>query len=258
MTPKTPANAVRASLLERARRDGEDYNRLLIRYAIERLLYRLSVSPHAVDFVLKGATLFALWMGTPHRATKDLDLLSRGSPDVDRLVEVFRAIADVDCPEDGMVFEPAGIVGEPIREEARYAGVRVVVPARLAGAPVKVQVDVGLGDATVPPPPLVEVTSLLSLPSPRIRAYAPETVVAEKLEAVVQLAIRRGTPIPSELPIGLSANFAADVVKLTQWSAFLRRAGGETDLGLADVVADLRGWLWPVLIAAAVNPEQRS
>lgn len=69
MTAKSPANAVRAKLLERARRDGEDYNRLLVRYAIERLLYRLSVSPYADTFVLKGATLFALWMGKPHRAT---------------------------------------------------------------------------------------------------------------------------------------------------------------------------------------------
>ncbi len=291
MTPKNPANAVRAKLLERAHRDGEDYNRLLIRYAIERLLYRLSISPHAGDFVLKGATLFALWMGRPHRATKDLDLLSRGSPGVDRLVEVFRVIAAVDCPEDGMVFDPTGIVGEPIREEARYAGVRVVVSGSLAGAPVKVQVDVGLGDATVPPPTAVEVTSLLALPAPRLRAYAPETVVAEKLEALVQLGIansrmkdfydldllrrtfafddtlveavsatftRRGTPIPSELPIGLSGDFAQDAVKLTQWSAFLRRAGGETDLGLAEVVAALRGWLWPVLIAAAVKAQPPS
>jgi len=282
VTAKNPANAVREKLLERARRDGEDFNRLLIRYAIERLLYRLSVSPHAVDFVLKGATLFALWMGKPHRATKDLDLLSRGSPDVDRLVEVFRAIAAIDCSEDGMVFDPASILGEPIRGEARYAGVRVVVPGRLAGAPVKVQVDVGLGDATVPPPPLVEVTSLLSLPAPRLRAYAPETVVAEKLEALVQLGIansrmkdfydldllrrtftfddtlveavgatftRRGTPIPTKLPIGLSNDFAADVVKLTQWSAFLRRAGGD-DLPwrtLGDLVDVVRAFLDPLL-----------
>jgi hypothetical protein len=286
VTSKNPANAVRAKLLERARRDGDDYNRLLIRYAIERLLYRLSVTAHADDFVLKGATLFALWMGKPHRATKDLDLLGRGSPEVDRLVEVFQAIAAVACPEDGMVFDPASVVGEPIREETRYAGVRVIVSGQLAGAPVKVQVDVGMGDATVPPPTVVEVTSLLALPAPKLRAYARETVVAEKLEALVQLGIvnsrmkdfydldllrrtfafddtlveavgatfaRRGTRIPNELPIGLSDDFATDAVKLTQWSAFLRRVGGETALDLAEIVTNLRGWLWPVLIAAAVQ-----
>lgn len=283
MTSKNPAHAVRTRLLERARRDGEDYNRLLIRYAIERLLYRLSVTHHVDDFVLKGATLFALWMGKPHRATKDLDLLGRGSPEVERLVDVFRGIAAVDCPEDGMCFDPISVRGEPIREEARYTGVRIVVTGQLAGAIVKVQVDVGIGDATVPSPLFVEVTSLLALPAPKLRAYAPETVVAEKLEALVQLGmansrmkdfydldllrrtfvfddtlvealsatfVRRGTPVPHQLPLGLSDDFAADAVKLAQWTAFLRRSGGEADLVLAEVVAALRGWLWPVLTAA--------
>ena len=284
MKTKNTAISVRARLLDRARRDGDDFQRLLVRYAIERLLYRLSTTRHADDFVLKGATLFALWMGKPHRATKDLDLLGRGSPDVDRLVGVFQEIAAVVCSEDGMHFDPVGIEGAPIREEAAYAGVRVVVPADLAGARIRVQVDIGLGDATVPPPPLVDVTSVLDLPQPRLRAYAPETVVAEKLEALVVLGIatsrmkdlydldlirrtfafddtlvaavsatfaRRGTPIPTDLPIGLSDAFAADAVKRTQWTAFLRKAGGEPGLELAAVVADLRAWLWPVLERAA-------
>jgi hypothetical protein len=97
VTGKSHAISVRARLLDRARRDGEDFQRLLVRYAIERLLYRLSVTPHAEDFVLKGATLFALWLGRPHRATRDLDLLGRGSPDVGRLMEAFRAITEVEC-----------------------------------------------------------------------------------------------------------------------------------------------------------------
>ncbi len=284
MKTKNTAISVRARLLDRARRDGDDFQRLLVRYAIERLLYRLSSTRHAEDFVLKGATLFALWMGKPHRATKDLDLLGRGTPDVERLVSIFQEIAAVACSEDGMTFDPAGISGSPIREDAAYAGVRVVVPGELAGARIRVQVDIGLGDATVPPPPLVEVTSVLDLPQPRLRAYAPETVVAEKLEALVVLGIttsrmrdlydldlirrtfafdgtlatavaatfdRRGTPVPTELPIGLSDAFAADTVKRTQWTAFLRKAGGESDLELGAVIASLRAWLWPVLEQAA-------
>lgn len=280
MTSKNQAISVRTRLLDRARRDGEDFQRLLVRYAIERLLYRLSASDHAGDFVLKGATLFALWMGKPHRATKDLDLLGRGSPDLARLVAVFREVAAVPCPEDGMAFDADGITGAPIREDATYAGVRVVVSAELAGARIKVQVDIGLGDATVPTPQLVEVASLLDLPAPRLRAYAPETVVAEKLDALVVLGIatsrmkdlydldllrrsfpfddtlvdavtatftRRGTPIPTALPVGLSDAFAADAVKQTQWRAFLRKAGGEPDLELGAVVTALRSWLWPIL-----------
>jgi len=278
------AISVRARLLERARRDGEDFQRLLVRYAIERLLYRLSVSAHADAFVLKGATLFALWLGKPHRATKDLDLLGRGSPDVDRLVAELREIAAVTCAEDGMQFDIDEITGAPIREDAVYAGVRVVVPGRLAGARVKVQVDVGLGDATVPAPSTVEVPSLLDLPPPRLRAYARETVIAEKLEALVVLGIttsrmkdiydldllrkrfdldddtlaeairatfaRRGTPIPRDVPIGLSDTFAGDAVKQTQWAAFLRKATEDEKLDLAEVIAALRAWLVPVLLRA--------
>ena len=160
-----------------------------MRYAIERLLYRLSVSAYVDDFVLKGATLFAIWMGSPHRATKDLDLLGRGSPDEARLVGIFREIVSVPFPEDGMGFDGAGITSAAIRSEARYPGVRVVVPAELAGARLLVQVDVGLGDAAVPAPTPCEMASLLDLLGPRLPAYARETVVAEKLEALVVLGL---------------------------------------------------------------------
>ena len=286
MTEKNHATSVRARLLNLSRSQGEDFQRLLVRYAIERLLYRLSISAHADEFVLKGATLFALWMGKPHRATKDLDLLGRGTPDVARLIEVFRQIAGVPCPEDGLSFEPEGITGETIREEALYSGVRVVVPCQLAGAQVKVQVDIGLGDAAVPPPLTVEVTSLLGLPAAHMRAYARETVVAEKLEALVVLGLttsrmkdlydldllrrtfafdgtlvasvqatfaRRGTPVPTTVPIGLRDAFAEDAVKQVQWSAFLRKAGGDGARPLADVVVGLRERLWPVLERAGTR-----
>lgn len=142
--------SVRARLLDVARRERADFQRLLVRFAIERLLYRLSCSPYADDFVLKGATLFALWLGEPHRSTKDLDLLGRGNPDAGRLVRVFREVVGIEYLEDGIVFEPRHITAEPIREDALYPGVRVVVPGHLAGAHFKVQVDVGMGDAVKP------------------------------------------------------------------------------------------------------------
>ena len=110
--------SVRARLLNLARQEGEDFQRMLIRFAIERLLYRLSNSEHADDFVLKGATLFAQWLGKPHRATKDLDLLGRGGPEIERLVRVFREVAVVACPEDGVVFSADAIEGRAIREDA--------------------------------------------------------------------------------------------------------------------------------------------
>ncbi len=285
MSERNHGASVRARLLKLARATGEEFQRLLVRYAIERVLYRISGSPHRGAFILKGATLFAMWMGRPHRATKDLDLLGRGDPDVNRLIAIFREVVSVACPEDGLDFDRDGIQGRFIREEARYLGVRLTLPCSLARARIKVQVDVGLGDTVVPPPREVEVPSLLDLPVPRLKAYLKETVVAEKLEALVVLGLttsrmkdlydldllrrefefddllveavrasfaRRETPIPAELPIGLSDSFAADDIKRAQWKGFLRRSAGE-ERSLEEVVAGLREWLWPVLVAAAVD-----
>jgi len=278
------AESVRARLRARARADGEDFQRVLVRYANERLLYRLGRSTSSQDFVLKGATLFTLWLGEPHRATKDLDLLGRGEPDVEHFVGLFRGVLGLSFPEDGITFDPDALEGRFIREDARYQGVRLIVPATLAGARLRLQVDIGLGDAVVPAPVVIEFPTLLPLPGPQVKAYARETVVAEKLEALVILGMtnsrmkdyydldllrdrfefddvlvdavaasfrRRGTPIPSRPPVGLTDAFAQDAAKRTQWSAFLRKAGASRVRDLADVVGGLRGWLWPVLEAAS-------
>lgn len=282
--PKNHAASVRTKLLNRARADGDDFQRLLVRFAIERLLFRVSSSPYRDAFILKGATLFAEWLGKPHRATKDLDLLGHGAPDIDHFTRVFQEIVAVPCVEDGIVFDPAGIQGETIREEADYPGVRVHVPGNLAGAVFRVQVDIGIGDAAVPPPRHITVTPLLDLPAPHLRAYARETVVAEKLEALVVRGIttsrmkdlydldllrrtyafddtltdavratfsRRGTSIPAEVPIGLSDTFAEDPGKLAQWDAFLRKATAGEKPPLGTVITALRAWLVPVLQSAA-------
>lgn len=283
MTGRDVAASVRARLLSFARAERTEFQRVLVRFANERLLVRLARSPHAWDFVLKGATLFTLWTGRPHRATKDLDLLGRGTADIERLVAVFREVVAVPCPEDGLRFDGGSISGEAIREEARYFGVRVVIPTELAGARLVLQVDVGLGDATVPPPEEVDLPVLLGLPGARLRAYRRETVVAEKLEALVVLGLpnsrmkdyydldllrrtfafdrrlveaiaatfaRRGTGIPDEVPVGLTDAFAADAGKAAQWGAFVRRADVADAGELPAVVAALRAWLWPVMVEA--------
>ena len=288
---KNQAASIRARLLNLARRENQDFQRLLVRFANERLLVRLARSPYADDFILKGATLFTVWLGQPHRATKDIDLLGRGEPSIERLVGLFREIAAIEILEDGLFFEKEGIVGAPIREEARYLGVRLFVPAKLAGARVRLQVDVGMGDAVVPDPLMAEVPSLLNLSRPLMRMYAKETVVAEKLDAMIVLGLgnsrmkdyydldllrrkfnfddllveairesflRRGTPLPSQLPIGLSDAFSGDRTKQTQWKAFLRKAGGDTSRPLYDVVADIRSWLWPVLKMAGNRDGDKS
>ncbi len=276
---KNAAASVKQRLLKLSRRRGEDFNLLLVRYGIERLLYRLGRSQHASDFVLKGAMLFHLWTAAPH-------LLGQGAPELDRLQQVFRAVCAGAVEEDGLDFFPDSVAAERIKDDAEHEGVRVMLDARLGSARIRLQVDVGFGDATVPPPESADFPVLLDQPAPRLRVYRRETVVAEKLQALVDLGLansrmkdffdlrflaatfdfagakltsaieatfaRRSTAVPGDVPTGLTDTFAADANKQTQWRAFLRRTGLESEgLELGTVVAGLRGFLLPPLKALA-------
>lgn len=272
--------SVRARLLDRARAEKMDFQILLTRYALERLLYRLSVSDQRERFVLKGAMLFATWRDDPFRPTRDLDLLGHGDPDPAAIAESVRAICSVAVPDDGVVFDVVGIEAAPIRDEAEYAGVRVRTSATIAGARLPIQVDVGFGDAITPEPVEIEYPALLEAPAPVLRAYPPETVVAEKFEAIVSLGVansrmkdfydlwmiaqtftfdgavlanavqqtfdRRRTPWPEQTPSGLGEAFASE--RDPQWRAFLARDRlAAAPASLIQVTEDLRAFLQPVL-----------
>ena len=154
--PRNMAASVKARLIAMARERKEEFNFLLTRYVLERLLYRLALSPYADAFLLKGAMLFTVWSQRPHRATMDIDLLGRGNPGVARLEAVFKGVCEFPVPNDGLVFAASTVRAEPIREEAIYDGVRVTFEAKLGTAKVPVQVNVGFGDAITPPPEIVE------------------------------------------------------------------------------------------------------
>ena len=191
MTGPDLTASVRARLLNKAKAEQQDFNLVLTRYALERLLYRLGRSTHAEHFLLKGALLFDLWFDIPHRPTRDADLLGFGSADIPRMEAVFRDLCAAACePDDGIRFQAATVSALEIRKEANYAGLRVTLVGLLAGARCPVQVDVGFGDAVTPAPELVDYPAMLpELPGPRLRAYPRYTVVAEKLEALVSLGI---------------------------------------------------------------------
>ena len=230
----------------------------MTQYAVERLLYRISRSSQSDRFVLKGAMLFRAWTGSLHRPTQDVDLLGYGDPEPERIAETFAVILrEVTDESDGLVFDDGAVTAEEIRGAQEYGGVRVRVPATLGTARVVVQIDVGFGDAITPEAIEREFPPLLGHTAPRIRAYPPETAVAEKLEAICSIGIansrmkdyydliaisrrfdfdgrtlaraiaatfeRRGTPIPTKQPVGLSERFAEDEQKRTQWGAFLKR-----------------------------------
>lgn len=96
MSRRNMAASVRARLLNRARETRQDFNLILTRYALERLLYRLSISPHADRFLLKGALLFDLWFDIPHRPTRDADLLCFGPAEIPHVEAAFRDICAVE------------------------------------------------------------------------------------------------------------------------------------------------------------------
>ncbi len=288
MNTRNIGASVRDRLLNKARAEKLDYNLLLTRYALERMLYRLSISDQRDQFLLKGALLFDLWFDVPHRPTHDADFLGFGSADIPHVEEIFRSISRIEV-EDGIVFQPDSVKAAEIRKEANYAGVRVTLMGLLDSARCPVQIDVGFGDAVVPGPEDVCYPIILpGMPEPQIRAYPRYTVVAEKLEALTSLGMlnsrmkdffdlwvlakhsdfdgtvltravaatfeRRQTAIPQGLPIGLSDEFINDAQKEKQWQAFLRKNALDP-MPLAVVIADLREFLMPVLssISAGVS-----
>ena len=281
MTVRNLGVSIRDRLLNKARAEKRDYNLMLTRYALERLIYRISISPYRDQFLLKGALLFDLWFDVPHRPTRDVDFLGYGPADIPHLEGVFRELCAIDA-NDGIEFQAKTVKAAEIRKEANYAGVRVTLIGVLAGAKCPVQADIGFGDAVVPGPEEVTYPVLLDdNPAPQLRAYPRYTVVAEKLEALVSLGMlnsrmkdyfdlwvlvtyaefdnailkkaiqatfeRRGTPLPAKLPIGLSDEFANDGQKNKQWLAFLHK-NGIAPKPLAEIVTDLRNFLWPLLV----------
>lgn len=181
--------AICARLQNVARRKRTDFQNILVRYALERLLFRLSLSPYRDLFILKGAMLYAVWIEAPHRMTRDLDLLSSNSHETESLMEIFREIFQQEVDEDGLVFDVEAMDVAAIRDDQMYGGIRLRTTARLDNAAIPVRIDIGFGDAVTPDPVEVEYPVLLDQPAPRINAYPRETVVAEKFEAMMVLGL---------------------------------------------------------------------
>lgn len=281
--PRNRAASIRQRLLDLTRAQKGDFQICLDRYAVERLLYRLSISEARDRFLLKGALLFTAWFDAPHRPTRDADFLGLGKPEAGQLAETIRSLCAV-AADDGLMYDIDSVRVEEIREQASYAGLRVTLRAALDGASCRVQLDVGFGDAITPGPVEIEFPTLLDdLPRPKLRVYPRETAFAEKLEAIQVLGIansrmkdyfdllmlaregamstetlaqaiaatfrRRGTTLPEALPLGLSDEFAANEAKRKQWDAFTQRNQLQAP-ALDVVVAELGEFvLEPLLLA---------
>jgi Nucleotidyl transferase AbiEii toxin, Type IV TA system len=251
--------SVRQRLLNVAQARGDELQLVLTRYGVERLLYRINRTSAAEQFVLKGAVLFYLWEGHPHRPTRDVDFLGYGDASPDAVARVLRAVCEAEIEPDGLTFHAESVTAESIRDAQEYGGVRATLLAMLGNARIPIRIDVGFGDAVTPAAELTDFPTLLDFPAPRVRAYPAETVVAEKFQAMVALGIantrmkdfydmwvlsetrsfqgvrlaeaiattfaRRATALPeaTDPPLALTEVFSGDSNKQRQWRAFLAR-----------------------------------
>jgi predicted nucleotidyltransferase component of viral defense system len=268
-------------LRNKAQAEGRNAQDLLRYYAIERFLYRLSQSRHAEQFVLKGALIFLAWGIDFPRPTRDIDLRGSALTDVETMCRVVQDICLTPVVADGMAYDANSVAGEVVREGARYQGIRIRFHGALGRARTSMHIDIGVADAITPPAQQVSYPTLLDMPAPQLRGYPPETVIAEKLEAMVVLdeinsrmkdfydvwliaqhfefegslmkqAIhatfrQRRTDIPAGLPLALTDAFA--VQKQEIWRAFITRH--ELDVvapsDLQTVLEELRTFVTPLL-----------
>ena len=274
----------RAKLLALSKKKQVELMGLLIMYATNRLLYRLSVSEFSSSFILKGSLLFSVWNNDMHRPTRDADLLGFGNNDDDYLLDVFKNVCSIEKAEDGLIFDLKSLKVESIREEEEYDGKRIRVTADLDSARIPVQVDIGFGDTVTPDAAEVHLPTLLDLPPAKLRAYPKESVVSEKTEALTKLGIansrmkdfydikwlcdyyefdgkllseaigatfkRRKTKLPESLPVGLSAEFFSDRDKQAQWKAFCKKLSSPPTETFEEIGERLRIFLGPPLLEA--------
>ena len=286
---RNAAASVRQRLLNLAHDLSVDNNLVLQRYAAERFLYRLSVSREVDRFILKGAALFRVWAGQELRPTRDIDFLDAGPEDRAAMRTALAAVCGIPCPEDGVVFDPASIRIDNIRDEQPYGGLRVRIRGSLGQARLDLQIDVGFGDVVTPEREVQDYPTLLDLPAPRLWTYPRETLIAEKLEAMVHLGaansrvkdlwdiaclarrfafdgetlrtavaetfLRRGTPFAAERPAALLPAYYEDAARSRRWRELQQQVGtaGDSPARLVDVGEELRLFLGPVVDSLAAN-----
>jgi predicted nucleotidyltransferase component of viral defense system len=274
-------------LRNKARAEGRNPQEILRYYAIERFLYRLAQSDYAEQFVLKGALIFLAWGLDLARPTRDIDLAGFAPANVETVSRIMREVCRTAVIADGMEYEADSVRGAIIREGARYLGVRISIDCALGKARSPIRIDIGTGDAITPDVMHVRYPTLIEMPAPELRGYPPETVIAEKVEAMVTLgeinsrmkdfydvwlitrrldlegstlqqAIqatfqRRQTGVPTQLPPAFTDGFASD--KQAMWNAFIARniPALDTPSEFHTVVAALREFVAPLFTPSLVH-----
>jgi hypothetical protein len=286
--------SVRQKLLNLAQERNDDFGLILTKYGLERMLFRLSKSKYRDTFILKGALLFELWTKERYRATRDADFLAKGDNSPERFIRIFQEISALEVQDDGLRFDSKTVQAQRIKENEDYEGIRLTLTAFLDKAQIPIQIDIGFGDAISPGPIESEYPTLLKLPAPRLLTYPRETVVSEKLEAIVKLGIansrmkdfhdlhslsktfefdgkalinavratfeRRGTAFPEGgSPLAFTPEFYEDENKIKQWKAFCNKNKPRVqEIEFKALMARLGSFLIPVIKSAKGGPEPNS
>ncbi len=276
------AASIHQRLLNKARETSRPFMEVLQYYAMEKFLLRMSQSVYSEHFILKGALLLRTTGISEVRPTRDIDFMGDGTEDIKELEEMIANCCNVPVEEDGLIFNPESVVGEEIREQDAYKGVRLRVRGTLGSSRIHIQIDIGFGDAIVPGPLWIEYPVLLEGEAPKVKAYTLESAIAEKFQAMVALDLansrmkdfydiyflirnrsfegiqiqkaieatfkRRKTALPAEIPTALTDAFYSDAEKVRQWGAFRRNIDKHQTLeDFGSVITILERFLWPVV-----------
>ena len=282
-TPKNISASIRQRLLNISKEKKEDFGLVLTRYALERFLYRLGKSSYKKSFILKGALLFWVWGENSYRPTRDADFLAHGDDSLDHLKKVIQEMCTIEVSDDGMFYLANTVQVLRLKEGEEYQGARVTFVGKLTEAKIAMQIDIGFGDVVTPKPKEITYPTLLKIEPPTLKAYPQETVISEKLQAMVMLGIansrmkdfydiwlmsnqfafdgallseaiqktfeRRKTEIPKKLPFALTAEFYDTPIKQSQWSAFIQKNKLVPDgsIKFSETINQIKRFLMPLL-----------
>ena len=267
-----------------AKASNMPYAEVLQYYGIERFIYRMSVSRHSDNFVLKGALLFMVWDIPGRRTTIDIDVLARMDNQVANVEKIVREVCGLEVKPDGLMFDAGTVRGQKIKEGADYEGVRVKFSGMLERARIPMQIDFGFGDVVYPESRVIDYPVILDSDKPRLRGYPPESVISEKFESMVKLGLlnsrmkdfydvwlmirrfdfdggnlaeslhrtfqNRNTPIPYGKPLLAEEIYDLKSDRQTLWTAFLKKNElKNVPVKLGDVAGEIESFLIEILEA---------
>lgn len=267
---KNLGESIRQRLKNLSEQRNRPFDEILRYYAMERFLYRLSISPYAEKFFLKGGLMLKVWDSMDHRATMDIDLLARTSNQIDNLQRIITEVSGIACEEDGIAFDTQKLILRNTQTGGDYNGVSSSFSAKLFTTKMPVLIDIGFNDIVIPKPQKIQYPTLLGMPEPLLLGYTLETVIAEKLESIVKLALvntrmkdfydlwtilkrhkieperlnnaihkvftNRKTPL--QTPIAFTPAFYATKETQQRWNNFLSAMGKEP-ISFKDVISEL-------------------